>query len=67
MEINGSIRLEAMRDGIVDYELLRMLGEKKPEKAKEVVNSMVADFERFDCSIKSFREKRQWLLELLSQ
>jgi hypothetical protein len=67
MEINGSIRLEAMRDGIVDYELLRMLEEKKPEKAKEVVNSMVADFERFDCSIKSFREKRQWLLELLSQ
>ena len=32
--IHSSIRLEAMRDGIEDYELLRALGKKDPAKAQ---------------------------------
>ena len=66
-EILSSIRLEAMRDGIVDYELLKMLNEKKPAIAKEVCRQVVYDFAKYDVDIKSFRAKRRFILEQLSR
>ncbi len=66
-KILSSIRLEAMRDGIVDYELLKMLGEKNPDAAKEICRQVVYEFEKYDVDIKSFREKRKKILELLSE
>lgn len=62
-----SIRHEAMRDGIADYELLSMLGERDPAAAKRLVNRHVLDFDRYNCNINAFRATRLELLELLSQ
>jgi len=62
-----SIRHEAMRDGIADYELLSMLGERDPAAAKRLVNRHVLDFDRYNCNVNAFRATRLELLELLSQ
>lgn len=64
--IYPSIRLEAMRDGIVDYELLKMYEERFPEKARNMANTVVYDFNQFDTNIELFRKKRRQLLEDLS-
>lgn len=64
--IYPSIRLESMRDGIVDYELLKMYKERFPEKAKELVGTTVYGFEHFDINIGEFRKKRREILENLS-
>lgn len=63
----SSIRLEAMRDGIVDYELLKMLEEKFPDQAKELARQVVYRFDYYDMNIRDFRAKRRQILELLSQ
>jgi len=64
--INPSIRLEAMRDGIVDYELLKMYRERFPEKARETVRTTVYGFEHYDINIGEFRKKRRKMLQDLS-
>jgi hypothetical protein len=56
-----------MRDGIVDYELLTMLGEKNPEEAAEMARQVVYRFDYYDINIKAFRQKRQKILTLLSE
>lgn len=61
-----SIRLEAMRDGIVDYELLKMYRAKFPEKAKKMVDTTVYGFEHYDTNIGDFRKKRRQILQALS-
>jgi hypothetical protein len=66
-KILSSIRLEAMRDGIVDYELLCMLGEKSPEKAAELARQVVYRFDYYDINVKSFRDKRKKILEMLCE
>jgi hypothetical protein len=63
----SSIRLEAMRDGIVDYELLRMLEEKNPLEAAEIARQVVYRFDYYDLNIHAFRDKRKKILELLSK
>ena len=64
--ILSSLRLEAMRDGIVDYELLRKLEARYPEEASELARRVVYRFDRYDTSIEAFRAKRRRVLELLS-
>jgi len=64
--IYPSIRLEAMRDGIVDYELLKMYGERFPAETSEMVGTTVYGFEHYDINIGAFREKRRQILEKLS-
>ena len=66
-KILSSIRLEAMRDGIVDYELLKMLQEKHPAEAAEIARQVVYRFDYYDTYIKDFRAKRQHILEMLSE
>jgi len=66
-KILSCIRLEAMRDGIVDHELLCMLGEKFPDEAAELARQVVYRFDYYDINIRSFREKRKKVLELLSE
>uniref|UniRef100_UPI003217FCBA DUF4091 domain-containing protein n=1 Tax=uncultured Draconibacterium sp. TaxID=1573823 RepID=UPI003217FCBA len=65
--IYPSIRLEAMRDGIVDYELLKIYKERFPEKAKELVGTTVYGFEHYDINIGEFRKKRREILQSLSE
>jgi len=66
-KILSSIRLEAMRDGIVDYELLCLLGDKLPDEAAEIARQIVYRFDYYDINVSSFREKRKIILELLSE
>ena len=57
-----SMRHEAMRDSVEDYELLRLLEEKDPEQAKRLADSLIRSFEDYerDCSV--FRAARIKLL-----
>jgi hypothetical protein len=63
----SSIRYDAMRDGIVDYELFRMLEKKDSVKAKEIINKVIYRFDRYDNNIETFRSHRRNLMELLSE
>lgn len=62
-----SIRLEAMRDGIVDYELLKMFKERYPEEADKMVHLTVTHMKRFNSSIEDFCKNRRTILEKLSE
>ncbi len=66
-KVLASIRLEAMRDGIFDYELLKMLEEKHPEDAAKLAKEIICKFDRYDTSITNFRERRRKIFELLDQ
>lgn len=61
-----SIRFETMREGIDDYQLLQMLEKKNPAKAKELVNTIIQNFNQYDGSIRYFRQIRKRLLDELS-
>lgn len=63
----SSQRLEAIRDGVVDYELLKQLDQKYPDKAREMARQVVYQFNLYDINIEGFRNKRRQILELLSQ
>ena len=63
----SSIRFDAMRDGIVDYELFKMLEKKNPAKAKEIIDRVIYQFDRYDNNIEAFRAHRRNLMELLSE
>lgn len=66
-EILSSLRLEAMRDGVADFELLRMLEKRYPDEAKEIARQVVYQFNRYDINLNAFRQKRRRILELLSK
>ncbi|MFA6241495.1 MAG: DUF4091 domain-containing protein, partial [Candidatus Hydrogenedentales bacterium] len=62
-----SIRWEAMRDGIVDHELLSMLAEKDQKKAQAIAGKFVLNFDDYNTDVKQFRKARRTLLKRLSQ
>ena len=62
-----SIRHEAMRDGIADYEFLSMLDERDSKAAQTLAARHVLDFDEYDCDVKRFRETRLELLNLLQE
>jgi len=62
-----SIRYEAMRDGIVDHELLSVLAEKEPKLAARIVERHILDFHRYNTDPKVFRETRRELLRAVSR
>ncbi|MDR2816958.1 MAG: DUF4091 domain-containing protein [Proteiniphilum sp.] len=66
-KVYSSIRLEAMRDGINDYELLKLLESKNPARAKELAEGVVMNFDSYDSRITAFRERRVKLLQWLSE
>ena len=55
-----------MRDGIGDYELLSMLGEKDPKSAHDLAERLILAFDRYDTNVQTFRSVRRSLLEQLS-
>jgi len=61
----SSIRFEAMRDGIEDCELLRLLAEKSPEKARALAERMVPKMSRPEKDVARFRRARRELLAAL--
>jgi hypothetical protein len=66
-KLYGSIRLEAMRDGINDYALLQMLDRKYPGRAMEICRETIFDFNKYDLSILAVRDRRKQILETLSK
>lgn len=60
-----SIRFEAMRDGIVDHELLCMLAEKDPGAAQKLAQRHILDFDKYETDVEVFRASRRELLERL--
>jgi hypothetical protein len=62
-----SIRLEAMRDGIADHELLCMLGERDPDAARRLAARHILDFDEYECDVEIFRATRRELLTLLAE
>ncbi|MDO8587466.1 MAG: DUF6067 family protein [Armatimonadota bacterium] len=61
----SSIRLEAMRDGIEDYELLKLLEKKNPKEAKGICDSVVKSFSEYTLDTSVFRAARSRLVEAL--
>ncbi len=61
-KLYSSIRFEAMRDGIYDYELLKMLEKKNPAKAREYVNAIVMNFNDYDSNFSYFKRVRRGIL-----
>jgi hypothetical protein len=57
-----SIRFEAMRDGIEDYELLRLLAERDPEAAHAICGQIIRNFDDYDLDPTAFRIARRKLL-----
>lgn len=65
--ILSSIRLEAMREGIEDYELLRALGERNPPAAEALAKETVRSFTDYVRSPAEFRRIHRQLVEALEQ
>ncbi|MCL2117758.1 MAG: DUF4091 domain-containing protein [Planctomycetaceae bacterium] len=63
----SSIRLAAMRDGINDYGLLKLLEQKAPGRAKALAGAVIQDFDSYNSNVRAFRQTRLKLLEELSQ
>lgn len=62
-----SIRLCAMRDGIRDFDPLKLVEAKDKETAQEFVKEMVQDYGTYNTEIEHFRDLRKRMLEYLSR
>jgi hypothetical protein len=63
----SSIRLETMREGIEDYELLQVLKQKDPAAAERLVQTAVASFTEYVRDPAAFRRIQRQLLEALEK
>jgi Domain of unknown function (DUF4091) len=64
--VYSSIRLEAMREGIEDYELLRLLKQKNPAAADQLSQTAITSFTEYVRDPAAFRKIERKLLEALS-
>lgn len=63
----SSIRLEAMREGIEDYELLRALKAKNPAKADRLAKAAISSFTEYVRAPAVFRKLERELLQALAK
>ena len=61
--IHSSIRLEAMREGIEDYELLHALAATNPDKARQLAAKAIADPTHYIRDVGDFRRLEEALLD----
>ncbi|MHB8864107.1 MAG: glycoside hydrolase domain-containing protein [Pirellulaceae bacterium] len=64
-QLLDSMRHEAMRDGVEDYELLRVLASRDGEKAAALAQTVTASFTDYVRDVATFRQVRQQLLDSL--
>jgi len=62
-----SIRLWTMRDGIRDYDLLKMVEARNPEKASEFCDSIIQGPDKYNTDVEHFYSVRKQILEFLSE
>jgi len=60
--IRSSIRLEAMREGIEDYELLRAAEAKDPARAQHIATEAVPNITDYVRDVATFRRLQEELL-----
>ncbi|MEN6453180.1 MAG: DUF4091 domain-containing protein [Prolixibacteraceae bacterium] len=65
--LNRSIRFEAMRDGMEDYALLKMLEKKNAQLANQICKTVVLDWNKYSTDACHFRQIRHQILEELSK
>jgi hypothetical protein len=63
----SSIRLEALRDGVEDFELLKLLEKKDPKKAKEICGSVIRSMTDYTMDPSEFRKARAKLIRGLER
>ncbi|MFC5402668.1 DUF4091 domain-containing protein [Cohnella soli] len=63
----GSMRFEAMRSGIEDYELLKMLEKINKPLADEIAACCISSFNQYNEDTEQFEEARRSLLSALSE
>ncbi|MCE5324744.1 DUF6067 family protein [bacterium] len=63
----SSIRLEALRDGIEDYELLKLLEKTNPTRAQLICDSVVTSWTSYTRDPATFRAARAQLLSSLTE
>jgi len=63
----SSIRFEAMRDGIEDFEMLNELAQEHPDKAKAICDKIVRSMTDYTLDPKEFRAARLELLKALTE
>jgi hypothetical protein len=63
LSVLSSIRLEAMREGIEDYELLVALAGKDPAKAKELAKTAIPNINDYIRDVPAFRKLQRQLVE----
>jgi chemotaxis methyl-accepting protein methylase len=61
--IHSSIRLEAMLEGIEDYELLRALAASNPEKARALAAKAIPALTDYVRDVETFRRLHEELLD----
>ena len=61
----SSMRLEALRDGVEDYELLILLKAKNLKKAREICDSVVRSLTDYILDPSEFRKARLKLIQAL--
>ncbi len=66
LTVRSSIRFEAMRSGIEDYEMLRALKARDPAAAEQISASAVSSFTEYVRDAAAFRKIEQRLLDALS-
>lgn len=66
-KVLDSIRHEAMRDGVEDFELLTLLAQKDPTKARQLAEEAVHAFTDYVRDTKKFRAIRRRLLDALDR
>ena len=63
----ASIRLSAMRDGLRDYDLLKMVAQQSESDAKAFCRQIVWNSAQYETDIEVFRNVRKEILEYLSR
>jgi hypothetical protein len=67
LSVRSSIRFEAMRSGIEDYEMLMALKARDPAAANAIAASAISSFTEYVRDAAAFRKIERRLLEALSQ
>ena len=60
----SSVRFESQREGIEDFELLRLLEQRHPQQASALVRSVIQGFDRYTKKVSVFRAAREKLLKM---
>lgn len=63
LTVLSSLRLEAMREGIEDHELLAALAARDPEKARALAREAIPNFTDYVRDVRAFRQLQKRLLE----